>query len=62
MATASDKALRSRVKLFGNLLGDILREQAGNHVYTTVETLRKGYISLRKADSAAKRKRLARII
>ena len=62
MAIASDKALRSRVKLFGNLLGDILREQAGNHVYTTVETLRKGYISLRKADSAAKRKRLARII
>ncbi|MDH5545790.1 MAG: phosphoenolpyruvate carboxylase [Gammaproteobacteria bacterium] len=62
MSIVSDKALRSRVKLFGNLLGEVLREQAGNHVFTAVETLRKGYISLRNAESSSKRKRLARII
>ena len=30
----SDKLLRSRVRLFGNLLGEVLREQAGEATYT----------------------------
>ena len=44
-----DKALRARVRLFGNLLGEVLREQTGETVFDTVETLRKGFINLRKA-------------
>ncbi len=60
--TPNDKALRSRVKLLGSLLGNVLNEQAGGHVYTTVESLRKGYISLRKKNSPGKQKQLAHLI
>jgi len=62
MKSTSDKALRTRVKLLGTLLGNVLNEQAGSHVYTSVESLRKGYISLRKKDSAGKRKQMAQLI
>lgn len=44
-----DKALRARVRLFGNLLGEVLKEQAGQAVFDTVESLRKGFIQLRKS-------------
>ncbi|MFW5953994.1 MAG: phosphoenolpyruvate carboxylase [Guyparkeria sp.] len=44
-----DKALRARVRLFGNLLGEVLREQAGKSVFDTVESLRRGFIRLRKS-------------
>lgn len=57
-----DKALRTRVKLLGTLLGNILREQEGDEVLSAVETLRKGYIDLRKNDNPAKRRRLNRLI
>jgi len=58
----SDKALRSRVKLFGNLLGDILHEQAGGRVLVAVETLRKGYIRLSKEHNPRKHEQLARMM
>ena len=58
----ADKALRSRVKLFGTLLGNVLRTHAGEHVFAAVETLRKGYISLRKEDNPRKRRRLQEVI
>ena len=54
-----DKQLRSRVRLFGNLLGEVLASQAGAHVLASVEKLRKGYIRLRKVDDPALRRRLA---
>ena len=57
-----DKKLRSRVKLFGNLLGNILRAQAGDQVFAAVETLRKGYINLRSVDDLKKRKQLNMLI
>ncbi len=57
-----DKKLRARVKLFGNLLGNILKAQAGGRVFAAVEALRKGYINLRQEDDPAKRKRLDRMI
>ena len=57
-----DKELRSRVKLFGNLLGEVLKEQAGERVFAAVETLRKGFISLRKEEDHDKRLRLMRLI
>jgi len=59
---AVDRELRSRVRLFGDLLGEILREQARPGIYTAVETLRRGYLRLRKQDNAALRKRLSRVI
>ncbi len=58
----SDKALRSRVKLFGNLLGNILHEQAGGRVLVAVETLRKGYIRLSKEHNPKKHEQLARMM
>ena len=57
-----DKELRSRVRLFGNLLGEVLAAQAGHDVLAAVETLRKGYIRLRKEDNPALRARMAKTI
>jgi phosphoenolpyruvate carboxylase len=57
-----DRLLRSRVRLFGNLLGEVLSEQAGAGVLSAVETLRKGYIRLRKQENPALRRRLSRLI
>ena len=57
-----DKELRSRVKLLGTLLGNVLRAHAGERVFATVEALRKGFISLRKQEDPRKRAHLMRII
>jgi phosphoenolpyruvate carboxylase len=62
MTAISDKTLRARVKLFGNILGQVLEAQAGGHVLEAVETLRKGYLSLRKRENALKRRKLAKFI
>jgi len=59
---ASDKELRSRVRLFGDLLGEVLHEQAGEKILFAVETLRRGYIRLRKQENPALRKRLSRVV
>src|SRR3569623_521844 len=58
----SDKQLRARGKLLGQLLGNVLRAQAGGHVYAAVETLRRGYISLQDENNARKHARLAKLI
>ena len=58
----NDKALRSRVKLLGTLLGNVLHDQEGGEVLAAVESLRKGYLSLRKADNPARRRRLNKLI
>ncbi|MHB9119483.1 MAG: phosphoenolpyruvate carboxylase [Burkholderiales bacterium] len=60
--THSDASLRARVKLLGNLLGNVLRSQEDGRVLDAVETLRKGYIGLRKGDSPARRRRLEKLI
>ncbi len=57
-----DKQLRSRVKLFGNILGKILHDHAGEKVFDAVETLRKGHISLLKSEDVRKRQRLTALI
>jgi len=62
MKSINDKPLRARVKLLGTLLGNVLNDQAGSHVFTAVESLRKGYIGLRKKDSPGKRKQMAQLI
>jgi len=58
----NDKQLRSRVKLLGSLLGNVLLSQGGKRVYAAVETLRKGYISLHRRENPAQRRRLERLI
>jgi len=62
MDNKTDKKLRARVKLFGNLLGNVLRTQAGGRVFAAVETLRKGYISLRAEESTRRRGQLLRLV
>jgi phosphoenolpyruvate carboxylase len=57
-----DKELRARVKLFGNLLGQVLKRLEGRRLLAAVETLRKGYIALRKQDDPARRAKLMAFI
>jgi len=57
-----DKALRARVRLFGILLGEVLREQVGEKTFTIVERLRRGYIKLGHKPDAALSQRLGRLI
>ncbi len=64
MPTPSDQPLRDRVKLLGQLLGDTLRDQEGRSVLDVVETLRQGFIELRRQPELApdRRERLMRLI
>jgi phosphoenolpyruvate carboxylase len=57
-----DKALRSRVRLFGNLLGDVLREQVGEKSFTIIERLRRGYLKLADQPNQGRSERLERLI
>ena len=57
-----DKELRSHVRLLGNLLGNVLRNQEDGKVLVAVEALRKGHIRLRKEDNPRLRAQLARMI
>jgi phosphoenolpyruvate carboxylase len=57
-----DKELRSRVKLLGKMLGDVVRSESGEAVYHTVERLRRGYINLRKKDDPVRRRRVVRLV
>ncbi|MFT5741172.1 MAG: phosphoenolpyruvate carboxylase, partial [Gammaproteobacteria bacterium] len=58
----SDKELRSRVKLLGKLVGNVLLKHEGPEVYHAVESLRTGFIQLRKRNSEPKRKALMDLI
>lgn len=62
MSSSQDKQLRSRVKLFGNILGKVLLEHAGKDVFSAVEKLRKGHISLRNKNDSARRRRLDKLV
>lgn len=57
-----DAALRARVKLFGQLLGEIVLEQIGEEVFEAVETLRKGFIRQRQQPNPRTHARLIEII
>jgi len=59
---AGDKDLRSRVKLLGRLLGNVLDAQAGGRVLKAVEALRKGFLRLHLRDDPRLRARLMRVI
>ena len=62
LTATGDKELRSRVRLFGTLLGEVVREHSGDDILKAVESLRRGYIRLRDKDNEALRKRLANLI
>lgn len=57
-----DKALRGRVKLFGQMLGEVIETQSGPDVLHNVERLRKGFIRLRKEHDPARLQRLKKMI
>ena len=59
---STDKQLRARVKLFGNLLGNVLLSNAGAKVYDAVEKLRTGFIELHKEEDSQKRQQLMSLI
>jgi phosphoenolpyruvate carboxylase len=59
---ATDRQLRQRVKLYGSLLGNVLRAQAGEHVFAAVEQLRTGYIELREREDAEQRRQLMNMV
>jgi phosphoenolpyruvate carboxylase len=59
---SNDKELRSRVKLLGQLLGNVLNKHEDPLVFKSVETLRKGFIQLRKKDNPEKRQELIELI
>jgi phosphoenolpyruvate carboxylase len=59
-----DNALRQRIKLLGQLLGETVRDQEGGKILEAVEFLRKGFIDLRRAprDTTRRREQLLRFI
>ncbi|GAB6052110.1 phosphoenolpyruvate carboxylase [Magnetospira thiophila] len=62
MTEIDDTELRARVRLFGNLLGEVLLEQEDPQVLKTVEILRKGFVDLRQEEDPEARKRLTDLI
>ncbi len=58
----TDAQLRARVKLFGNLLGNVIKTQEDGHVLAAVEALRKGFIRLRKRDDPNLRLQLEKLV
>ncbi len=54
--------LQENIRQFGELLGEVIKEQEGEAVYATVEKLRRGYIRLRKSNDAATRDELMSLI
>lgn len=57
-----DKQLRSRVKLLGSLLGEIIETQVGKTTLNAIEKLRKGYIRLHEKDDPELRAELKTFI
>jgi phosphoenolpyruvate carboxylase len=60
MASAEqrDKQLRSRVKLLGTLLGEVIQSQVGQETFDSIEKLRQGYIQLHEQEDLALRQEL----
>ena len=58
----SDDELRARVKLLGKLIGNVLLKHEKPEVFHAVESLRTGFIKLRKRNSEPERKALMKLI
>ena len=57
-----DKSLRSRVRLLGNMLGEVVSSQSGEDVLHNIERLRKGFIKLHKDNDPDRLARLKKLI
>jgi len=57
-----ERESRSRVKLLGKLLGQVIREQAGSQIYELVEFLRAGFVNLHRHKDAETRITLLKTI
>ncbi|HEY9724390.1 MAG TPA: phosphoenolpyruvate carboxylase [Oscillatoriaceae cyanobacterium] len=59
-----NRALREDIRFLGNLLGSVLREQAGDRLFDLEETLRQGFKDLRRdpEGTQALRERLLKLI
>ena len=58
----ADTRLRSRVKLLGNLLGEVIEEQSGKNVLREITALRRSFVALSKEENPAKRAAVLRRI
>lgn len=58
----TDDHLRAQVKLLGTLLGQVLLQFAGEDVFDTVETLRRGFAELHQQEDQARRTELMALI
>ena len=58
----TDDHLRAQVKLLGTLLGQVLLQFAGEDVFETVETLRRGFADLHQQEDQARRTELMEMI
>lgn len=57
-----DKDLRAHVRFLVNLLGEVIEERSGTRLFQTLETLRKGFIRLRKEHDALLKEQLIAVI
>lgn len=62
LSAKDDAALRSHVKLLGQLLGNAIRTHSGLKTYNAVEKLRQGYIKLRANNADPVRKDLIKFV
>ncbi|MGA7178082.1 MAG: phosphoenolpyruvate carboxylase [Thiobacillaceae bacterium] len=58
----TDDDLRAQVRLLGALLGEVLKEIAGQELFETVEALRAGFVDLHQKDDKTLRLRLMGLI
>lgn len=54
--------LRARVQRVGQIIGRVVREQAGPRVYDTVEALRRGFLEARQGGDGERRRALGELI
>ncbi len=52
-ADAKEQQLREDRRLLGRLLGEVVREQAGEAVFATIERIRQSAVAFRRAESAS---------
>ncbi len=57
-----DLALREDIRLLGRILGDTIREQAGEAVFDTVESIRQNAVRFHRDEDAAARRELEAIL
>ncbi len=57
-----DKELHSHVKLLGNMLGNVIKEQAGEAIFELVESLRFGFVRLHEQEDLQRRAELESMI